>query len=503
MTEQPQRTLDDVLALIAKLAKATAGSQFLYRGEPKKYRKVSSSLYRRFSRIASQDFDIQVVQKEIVEKAKLYSDLTNEREILAQLQHYGYPTNLIDFTTDYNIALFFACDGYPGYDGRIVLVERPDNLEAKPNGPQNRMLAQKSVFQEPETGILVPDSVVIVPKALKGPILDYLRRSHGISSATVYNDLHGFIKYQRVHESAYTHFYFGLASLKGQNHEDAIEHYSKAIALNSQLSDLYNNRGVSYRLTGDLENSMKDLNRALELDPDSLTALINRNSTAQDLGDPALALQDLNRILQLDPDSAFAYNSRGNLYVSLGMTTEALEDYERAIQLDPDLFMAYNNKGNLLSQLGKCLEALDAFSAALKREPSNPNILANRGAVYARCEDYKSAIADYTQSIDLDPHHAVAYLNRGEAKLNLGSENNSSSIVAEAIEDLSKAIEIDPQYVGAHYMRGLARTALGDNARAYDDLCRARDLAIESGQESLRSLAANALTKIGGHQSTL
>ena len=484
MTEQPQRTLDDVLALIAKLAKATAGSQFLYRGEPKKYRKVSSSLYRRFSRIASQDFDIQVVQKEIVEKAKLYSDLTNEREILAQLQHYGYPTNLIDFTTDYNIALFFACDGYPGYDGRIVLVERPDNLEAKPNGPQNRMLAQKSVFLEPETGIQVPDSVVIVPKALKGPILDYLRRSHGISSATVYNDLHGFIKYQRVHESAYTHFYFGLASLKGQNHEDAIEHYSKAIALNSQLSELYNNRGVSYRLTGDLENSMKDLNRALELDPDSLTALINRNSTAQDLGDPALALQDLNRVLQLDPDSAFAYNSRGNLYVSLGMTTEALEDYERAIQLDPDLFMAYNNKGNLLSQLGKCFEALDAFSAALKREPANPNIWANRGAAHAGCHDYASAIADYTQSISLDPNDALAYLNRGRANLALGNENNSAVAVTEAMVDFDKAIDLEPLYAQAHYMRGVAHKALGDYTHAKEDLYEGLELAKDAGLEA-------------------
>ena len=34
-------------------------------------------------------------------------------EILTELQHYGGKTNLIDFTTDYLIALFFACDGSP------------------------------------------------------------------------------------------------------------------------------------------------------------------------------------------------------------------------------------------------------------------------------------------------------------------------------------------------------------------------------------------------------
>ena len=38
----------------------------------------------------------------------------SDLSILTQLQHYESQTNLIDFTTDFNIALFFACDGQPG-----------------------------------------------------------------------------------------------------------------------------------------------------------------------------------------------------------------------------------------------------------------------------------------------------------------------------------------------------------------------------------------------------
>ena len=34
-----------------------------------------------------------------------------ESEVLAQIQHNGGDTNLIVFTTNYLVALFFACDG--------------------------------------------------------------------------------------------------------------------------------------------------------------------------------------------------------------------------------------------------------------------------------------------------------------------------------------------------------------------------------------------------------
>ncbi len=40
--------------------------------------------------------------------------------MLVEMQHFGGKTNLIDFTTDYRVALFFACDGAHGECGRVV-----------------------------------------------------------------------------------------------------------------------------------------------------------------------------------------------------------------------------------------------------------------------------------------------------------------------------------------------------------------------------------------------
>ncbi len=119
-SDSPKDTLSKVLEIIHKIAEKSADCDYIYRGEPECHQKVSSSLYREYG-IELKDFKIERVQKEILNEAKKFTHETDEFEILTQLQHYGGQTNLIDFTTDYLIALFFACDGSHDKNGRIIL----------------------------------------------------------------------------------------------------------------------------------------------------------------------------------------------------------------------------------------------------------------------------------------------------------------------------------------------------------------------------------------------
>ena len=89
----------------------------MYRGEPECYDRVSSSLYRKYSDIEAEYFDIAGCPRGNAARGQRFIRETDEDAILEQLQHFGYPTNQIDFTTDYNIALFFACDSQPEKDG--------------------------------------------------------------------------------------------------------------------------------------------------------------------------------------------------------------------------------------------------------------------------------------------------------------------------------------------------------------------------------------------------
>lgn len=207
-----QRTeLNRILEIISRIAETTVDEDYIYRGEPQYYEKVSSSLWRECRKeIGTEEFNIETIQVRMLEVAKDYTYEEDDFEILTELQHYGGHTNLIDFTTDNHIALFFVCDGFHDKPGRLILFQRTAEINEEykirePQNPRNRVIAQKSIFVRPPKGFLEPKQykIIDIPQLLKEAMLDYLQKHHGISTQTVYNDLHGFIRNQSIHQKTY------------------------------------------------------------------------------------------------------------------------------------------------------------------------------------------------------------------------------------------------------------------------------------------------------------
>ena len=329
---QPE-TLKSVLGIISELALKSEGGKYVYRGEPKPYPKVSSSLYRRYEDIDAEGFDIEFVQKEILLQAKSYARYTGEiddLEILSQLQHNGGETNLIDFTTDFLTALFFACDGEPDEPGRVILLSETGEGYSldEPKIPVHRVIAQKSIFVRPDKGFVEPNDTVTIPNHLKPAVLGYLRDRHGISSETIYNDLHGFIRHQNIHQSAYVEFYKGMSSSNKGNHQQAIEYYSNAILLNPQTVPAYINRGVSYEITKNYESAIQDYHAVLKLDPEHPGAYNNLGVVYFYQGDYKQAIQYYNRAIELG--STMALCNRGEAWLHLAEWEKAKDDLTRA-----------------------------------------------------------------------------------------------------------------------------------------------------------------------------
>ena len=138
----------------------------------------------------------------------------------------------------------------------------------EPKNPKNRVIAQKSIFVQPKEGVVKPDATVSIPAELKQPIRDYLRKYHSISTQTIYNDLHGFIITQTIHQSPYTEFYRGLSYQDNKDYDNAIQFYKAAIKLNSNFPEAYNNRGLAYFNKDDYERAIADFNKAIALKPD-------------------------------------------------------------------------------------------------------------------------------------------------------------------------------------------------------------------------------------------
>ena len=404
-----QSYLDKVLEKINEIAKESADGDYIYRGEPAHYQehpyngRVTSSLYREYLDIESEHFDVAVVQADILRAAHEYTlHKMEDFELLATLQHFGDKTNLIDFTTDYLVALFFACDGETEKPGRVILLRRQsasgsETYEVKkPPRTIRRAEAQKSIFVQAPRGFVEPDRIVTIPAHLKAALLDYLRNHHDISTKTIYNDLQGFIEDRGLHKNAYTEFYKGVTSQdradsanteaeRQKCYNDAIAHYTEAIDLNPELTGAYNNRGVAYRSAGDFEAAIEDFNKAIDLDPEDALFYNNRGRAYFRTGNFHAAIQDFNTAMDLNPEDVLFHSCRGAAYFWTGDFEAAIEDYSRAIDLDPEDALFYSG----------------------------------RAVAYNLKKDFEAAIEDFNKAIDLDPEDALFYSGRGVAWLHL------------------------------------------------------------------------------------
>ena len=221
--------LDEALELVNDLAHRAVGGGFIFRGEGRSDNPyIATSLYRyikgRYPDVHFDGVDISHVQEEMLGTARGFTTETDENEILATLRHNGGVVNVVDFTTDYNVALFFACDGSTEdnrHDGRIILLDRDAFQTFVPKVPANRVLGQRSIFVIPSdgSGTIPPSgmsSIVTVPAHLKPTILRYLSDSHDIRLETIYNDLLGFISLQDRFTSPFAEITAGsMAAMHG------------------------------------------------------------------------------------------------------------------------------------------------------------------------------------------------------------------------------------------------------------------------------------------------
>ena len=382
--ERIQRLIGEILR------KASARDDTcLYRGEPERYPIVSTGLCRTCPETKDEMFDITTVEREIVAQATNYTMLTDPLEILAEIQHFGGTTNLLDFTDDYLIALFFACADSPDADGRVVLHWPDPKHVIRPKHTNHRVIFQKSVFVRPQRGFIVPDAldeVVPVPCDLKASVLTFLNRFHGISETSVYNDIHGFIRHQNPSRSAYAADFrtpchcgppktdHAVTDGLREVHQVSPRYYLHQHGMDyadrtGSLFVLHTSTGPGQRVVLEPDEVVRLLTHCIEQKIGSLTlaqahcwrgtALLFRQSDE-------LAEADFERALSLDGELAEAYHGCANLCIRRGNLESGKADLEKALMVNAKLHAALIDRGNLHLEDGSLDAAIVDFDTAMK-----------------------------------------------------------------------------------------------------------------------------------------
>lgn len=130
-------------------------------------------------------------------------------------------------------------------------------------------------------------------------------------------------------------------------------------------SDLYYMRGYYHHLAEQLEPALKDLDKAIELDPKSVKAYNLRGVVKRAAGDLDGAIADFTRMIELAPDEPSGRFLRGMTRVIQGRDEDAKADIEQGLKAAPENGMGHAAKGLLFLAQGNHPKAEEMFDQAL------------------------------------------------------------------------------------------------------------------------------------------
>ena len=387
-------------------------------------------------------------------------------ELLAELQHFGAATCLMDFSRSALIALWFACESGTrkenGVNGKVFAVRRDIWLKTvnsdliqepidhffqvdqrnryqlyqwEPKFQNNRILAQHSVFVFGGAEVEVEEKCVIVAGS-KRSILKSLNDISDVTEASMYPDFDGFARLHAYNKpytepDVQTYLQRGIEAHQRGKMDSAAEYYAHIISLDpldtSILVYAYYNRGLINTQKGSYDYAIEDYNEAIKQSPNFADAYYHRGWTYGQMENYDNAITDHSRAIELKPDYAYAYYSRGWAYGQKEDYDRAIADHSRAIELKPDYAYAYYSRGWAYGKKGDYDRAIADHSTAIELQPNYADAYHNRGWAYANNNYHNRAIMDYGIAIQLRPTFSISYCNRGLAWLHLANWNNARS----------------------------------------------------------------------------
>jgi tetratricopeptide (TPR) repeat protein len=112
------------------------------------------------------------------------------------------------------------------------------------------------------------------------------------------------------------------------------------IRINAINANAYYARGLSYHLAEKHDRAIADYTKAIELNPNFTQAYNNCTWAYFKSGKPADGLPDAEKSLELQPDYPHGLDTRARIFEALGRREEAIADFRRAHSVganDPDV----------------------------------------------------------------------------------------------------------------------------------------------------------------------
>jgi tetratricopeptide (TPR) repeat protein len=308
------------------------------------------------------------------------------------------------------------------------------------------------------------------------------------------------------------HFESGERAYLGGQYEQALQEYTRGLAIDPGYYEAYPARAQVRERLHDWQGAVTDYNIYLDAFPENGEARFGRALARYQAEQYALAAEDLRLLLKTPAsgETQFIFYRQ-----SLEGGTDRIITAQGGIR-----DYLYNYLGLAESKLGNHDVALACFDSAIRLNPREPDYYVHRALTLQETGDNEGARSDYEYALRLNPNHALAYYNLSTLVREMGGmdaekmlddaiENNPSLPYAwmergyyrlergdyrGALHDYNKAVQLSPKEAEAWLNRGLAKEKLKDFSGAYEDYTKAISLIPQFEKAWL--CRANVLTKM-------
>jgi TolB-like protein/DNA-binding winged helix-turn-helix (wHTH) protein/Tfp pilus assembly protein PilF len=152
-----------------------------------------------------------------------------------------------------------------------------------------------------------------------------------------------------------------------ETYPKASEAARKALEIDDGLADAHTARGfVKWRFDWDWEGARKDIERGLELDPNSPSAHHIFGLYLYSTGAFDRAIAEMKSALELDPLAPLTRWNLGRILLAAGQRPAAVREFRRALEIEPAFSWPHRGLGQALLEQGLYEEAISEIQTATR-----------------------------------------------------------------------------------------------------------------------------------------
>ena len=130
-------------------------------------------------------------------------------------------------------------------------------------------------------------------------------------------------------------------------------------------------------------------------------------------GDRGTAMKEIDRALEIDPSNQIFYHTKAAFYWTREKPKDAIRFLQACVAAVPSSWLCYAALGDDYGRIGEKQQALDALTAAARLAPSDAAVQFGLGLAYAALGQDQQAAAALEQALAIGANHGNVHYNLG------------------------------------------------------------------------------------------